>query len=651
MPGFVYYSHTTYRRVTVMLMQIRERASGILAYIIVILISIPFAFWGIQEYLGGGADQNVAEVNGAEITKRVFDNQLQEQKRYLKSLLGDSYDSLYQDDAQLKHTVLDNLIENTLLNDETKQAGYEVSNTQLFERIKSVPQFQNNGKFDQNRYEQLLAAQRRNKVEFEEQLRQEQRINQYQGSIVFSSFLPSADKERFSILKGQKRQFDYIPVQVNVSADQISDNDIAAYYESNKANFKTPAKVKLEYIEIFQQKIADSLDFSEDELLAVYQDEPDRYRSAELRKVSHILFKLDENASEQQVETAFTKANEAAKRIKNGEEFSSVAIELSEDSVSAKQDGNLGFLSRTDIDNPTFVDKLFSMQVADISEPVRTKLGVQIIRLEEITPSKLKPFAEVRMRIKNELRSQTAEQEFIKRVEKLQELSYEHEDTLSVAAENLDVSVGKTDWVSTPTGDGIGSHAKVISAAFSDDVLNKRYNSELLELADGYVAVIRVVEHQDAAIQSVEEVMDSIRVALVHKLGVEQSLQKGKELIAELQNGTNQIEDVAKRNRLELKSSAELLRDDKSVPADVLAHVFTLPTPQSEQPVIDGFESSDGKYIVIRLNKIVDLQDAGAAIEQAEWISTQGKYGRREMSAMLKSLRETGDVEVFVENL
>ena len=192
---------------------------------------------------------------------------------------------------------------------------------------------------------------------------------------------------------------------------------------------------------------------------------------------------------------------------------------------------------------------------------------------------------------------------------------------------------------------------RLISAAFSDDVLNKRYNSELLELADGHVAVIRVIEHQDAAIQPVKEVTDSIRAILVRKIGVEQSLQKGKELIAELQNGTNQIEDVAKRNGLELKSTAELLRDDKSVPADVLAHVFTLPTPQSEQPVIDGFESSGGKYIVIRLNKIIDLQDAGAAMEQAEWISTQGKYGRREMSAMLKALRETGDVEVFVENL
>ena len=634
-----------------MLMQIRERASGILAYIIVILISIPFAFWGIQEYLGGGADQNVAEVNGTEITKRVFDNRLQDQKRYLKSLLGNSYDSLYQDDAQLKQTVLDNLIENTLLNDETKQAGYEISNTQLFERIKSVPQFQNNGKFDQNRYEQLLAAQRRNKVEFEEQLRQEERVNQYQGSIVFSSFLPSADKEKFSALKGQKRQFDYMPVQVNVSPDQVSDNDVAAYYESKKSEFKTAAKVKLEYIEILQQQTADSLEFGEDELLAVYQDEPDRYRSAELRKASHILFKLDENANEQQVETAFTKANDAAKRIKSGEEFSVVANELSEDSVSAKQGGNLGFLSRTDIDNPAFIEKLFSMQVTNTSEPIRTSLGVQIIRLEEIAPSKLKPFAEVRTRIENELRSQAAEQEFIKRVERLQELSYEHEDTLSVAAENLDVSVGDTDWISTPTGSGIGSYAKVISAAFSDDVLNKRYNSELLELAEGHVAVIRVIDHQDAAIQSLEEVADSIQAILVHKKGVEQSLQKGKELIADLQNNVYQIEDAAKEKGMDLKSTAELLRDDKSVPEDVLAHVFTLPVPKNEQPVFDGFQSRDGRYIVIQLNKVVNLQDASAAIEQAEWISTQGKYGRREMSAMLKALRETGDVEVFTEHL
>ena len=634
-----------------MLMQIRERASGILAYIIVILISIPFAFWGIQEYLGGGSDQNVAEVNDTEITKRVFDRQLQEQKRYLKSLLGTSYEKLYPVDDQLKQTVLDNLIENTLLNDETKDAGYKVSDSQLLERIMSVPQFQNDGKFDPIRYEQILASQRRGKVEFEEQLRQEARVNQYQGSIVYSSFLPGADKVQLASLKTQKRKFNYFFVQVDANENEISQEDIATYYETNKVNFKSPAKVKLEFVEIKQQDIADALKFTEDELLAIYDDDPNRYRSAELRSASHILFKLDENASEEQVEAAFVKANDVSEKIKGGSEFSVVAKDYSEDSVSANKGGNLGFLSRTDIDNPVFMDKLFALSAGETSDPIRTRLGVQIVRLDDITPSELQPFAEVRSRIESELRSQAAEEEFIRQAEVLQELSYEYEDTLSVASENLQLQIQFSDWISKLTTEGIASHQKVITTAFSDDVLNKRYNSELLELSTGHVAVIRVSEYEDAKTKSIEEVSNSIKQTLARKNVLERSSQKGMEIINQLQKDPNQMEEIAKQNDYPLVSYDALLRNDESVSEEILTRVFQMPIPKNDQAELDGFISSDGRFAVIRLTQVEEVTDTQGAIDAADWISMQGKYGRREMSSMLKALRETGDVKVFPEHL
>ncbi len=631
-----------------MLMQIRERASGIVAYIIVILISIPFALWGIQEYLGGGSDQIVAEVGDTEITKRVFDNQVQEQRRQLRSILGQSFDALYQDEALLKQSVLDNLVENSLVNGETLAAGYKISDTQLFERIRSVPQFQVDGKFDQTRYDQLLASQGRSKVEFEEQLRQEERVNQYQRSVVFSGFLPGEDKTQFASLKNQKRQFDYFFIQVNADPEKVSSADIEAYYESRKEEFKTPAKVKLEYIELLQQDIADAMEFNEEEIKTAYEDDPDRYRTAELREASHILIKLADHDGEQEVAQAFEKAQEAAKQIKEGKSFAEVAKEFSDDSVSAGKGGNLGFLSRTDIDNPEFMNKLFSMQPNQISEPLRTKIGVQIIRLNEITPSKLRPLAEVRNKVANELRSREAEKEFVKRAERLQDLSYENEDNLDVVAENLGTNVETTDWVVTVTGEGVTSFQKVITAAFSDEVLNKRYNSELLELADGHVAVVRVNEFQDAEIQSLEEVAATIKSTLAQKTAIEQAAEEGKSLIAKLKNVPREFTALTAEKGYSVESSGELLRDDQSVPPQLMSHVFSMPTPKDSQPVVDGLPLSDGRYAVIRLNR-VDAPDA--AVEQAEWISMQGKYGRREMSAMIKALRETGDVRINTENM
>ncbi len=634
-----------------MLIQIRERASGILAYIIVILIAIPFAFWGIQEYFGGPSDRNVAEVNDTEITKRVFDNQLQEQRRQLRSLLGKSYDALYKDEGQLQQNVLDMLIENILLKDETKDAGYRISDTQVFERIKSIPQLQIEGKFDASRYERLLASQRRSKVEFEEQLRQDEQINQYQGSIVYSSFLPRADKARFALLKHQKRQFDYFLIDENVSDGDVSKEEIKIYYESNKEDFKNSAKVKLEYIEIIQQEIADTLEFSEDELHAKYEEDPNRYRRAELRNARHILFKLKQDADEQDIEAAFTRARGAVNKIKDGDEFSVIAKELSEDSVSADRGGSLGFLSRTDMDNPAFVEKLFTMNVGETSNPIKTRLGVQIIHLDEIKPSQLKPFPQVRNRVKNEWRSQVAEQEFVKRAERLQELSYEHEDSLSAAAEGLGVSVNMSEWISSLTSEGIASYPKVISVAFSEEVLSKGFNSELLELADGHVAVVRMLEHQEAEIQPVDEVADLIKAILIFKKSVEESFKKGESVVATLKNESGQIEPIVDENKFTLESPGALLRNDNSVPAEILTHVFKMRMPHDDKSVVDGFQLNNGTYVVIRLNRIEELDDVSSAIDTAEWISTQGKYGRREISAMLKALRETGDVKIFKENM
>lgn len=634
-----------------MLMQIRERATGVFAYIIVILIAIPFAFWGIQEYFGGPADQKVAEVNGEEIIKRIFDSQLQDQRRYLKSLLGNSFDSIYSDEDKLKESVLDTIIQNALLSEETKSAGYRISNTKLSERIQAVPQFQKNGKFDANTYEQLLAAQRRSPPEFEDQLRQEESINQYQGSVVYSSFLPLNDKRRFASLKQQKRNFDYFLIEPDRNSVEVSADEVSTYYESHKESFKTSERVKLEYLEILQKEIGDSLSYSEEELFDSYNDDPSRYQSAELRKASHILLRLSEDAFAEDVELALSRAQAVVDRIRGGEIFASLAEEVSEDGVSAKNGGNLGYLTRSDIDNPAFVEKLFSMNSGEMSSPIRTKLGVQLVQLDDITPSKTKPFEDVRDQIENELRAEVAEHEFVELAEQLSNISYVNEDNLNTAAEALNMKTKSTDWVTGPTLEGIASYPSVIAAAFSDEVLNKGLNSTLLEVADGHVVVVRVVEHENAEIQPLEQIAEAIKQSLGLSKALEQAQGKGSNAIAMLQKDSNQIDVISKGLGVSVQSPGALLRDDDSVPREIANYVFTLSSIENEYPVFDGVQLDSGQYAVVRLNEVVTITEAEADIETAEWISVQGRYGRREMSAMLKALRETGDVTVFPENL
>lgn len=631
-------------------MQIRERTSGILAYIIVILITIPFAFWGIQEYFGAPGDQKVAEVNGEEIVKRVFDAQVQDQRRYLKSILGSSFDSLYSDENKLKQSVLDTLIQNTLLSDETTNAGYRISDKKLAERIQSVPQFQNAGRFDSAKYQQLLVSQNRSPVEFENQLRQEESINQYQGSAVYSSFLPEKDKQKYAALKQQKRDFDYFLIVPDTNSVVVTDSDINEYYQSNKQSFKTLERVKLEYIEIKQKDIAEAFTLSDDEIQSSYDDDPSRYQTPELRKASHILLKLTESASEEQVASALSKLQAVADRIESGEQFASLAKEMSEDSFSAKNGGDLGFVTRTDIDNPVFVQKLFSMQKGDMSVPVRTSLGVQLIKLDDITDPKTKPFEQVRSQIENELRADAADKEYIELIEKLSNLSYVNEDNLEVAAEELNMEVQTSDWIVGAELEGIASYPSIVSAAFSDEVLNKGANSDLIEVADGRALVIRVLEHEPSEVQALEDVEDKVKVTVTSIKAREQLIAKGMDAIDKLNNNSSNIDSMLQQLNVPLVSVGALLRDDESAPSEIVEHVFSLSSAGS-YPVYDGIELDDGQYAVVKLNDVMTVPESGAKVETAEWITVQGEYGRREMQAMLKALRETGDVSIFSENL
>jgi peptidyl-prolyl cis-trans isomerase D len=633
-----------------MLMQIRERASGIFAYIIVILIAVPFAFWGIQEYFGGPADQKVAEVNGEEIVKRVFDAQVQDQRRYLKSILGSSFDSLYSDENVLKQNVLETLIQNTLLSDETKNAGYRISDNKLTERIQSVPQFQNAGRFDSAKYEQLLASQRRSPVEFENQLRQEESINQYQGSAVYSSFLPAKDKQKYAALKQQKRDFDYFLISTDDDSVEVTDNDVSEYYQANKKSFRTLPRVKLEYLEIKQKDIGEVHSFSEEELRSSYADDPSRYQTPELRKANHILLSLADDASEEQVTSALNKLQKVADRIKDGEDFAAIAKEVSEDSFSAKKGGNLGYITRTDIDNPVFVQKLFSMQKGEMSTPVRTSLGVQLIKLEDVTAPKAKPFEQVRSQIENELRADVSAKKYIELAEKLSNLSYVNESSLDAAAEELNIKVKTSDWIVGAELEGIASYPSVVSAAFSDEVLNKGVNSSLLEVADGHAIVVRVLEHEPSEVQSLEDVADKIKLTVKTIKARDQLVARGKEAIEKLNNDASTIEAMLNKLNTQLNLVGVLLRDNESVPSEITEHVFSLSSTDN-YPVFDGIELDNGQFAVVRLNDVVAIDESEAKVETAEWISVQGEYGRREMQAMLKALRETGDVTVFPENI
>ncbi len=290
------------------------------------------------------------------------------------------------------------------------------------------------------------------------------------------------------------------------------------------------------------------------------------------------------------------------------------------------------------------------MKKNDVSVPLRTKLGVQLIKLEDITASKVKPFDQVRSQIENELRADASEKEYIELSERLSNLSYVNEDNLLAAADELDMSVQTTDWIMGAEPEGLASYPTVISAAFSDDVLNKGANSSLLEVAEGHAVVVRILEHEPSEIQSLEEVEGKVKATVKSIKAHDQLLAKATDAIEKLNKNASELDSVLTQNDAPLEKAGNLLRDDESVPSEIVEYAFTL-SAESGFPVFDGIELDDGQCAIIKLNNVAMVSEENANVETAEWISVQGEYGRREMQAMLNALRETRDVVIFSENL
>lgn len=637
-----------------MLMQIRERATGVFAYIIVLLISVPFALWGIQEYFGGPGDAAVAEVNGVEITKQVFDLRLQQQRRYMRSTLGESFDQLYPDEASIKQEVVESMVREQLLRDFIQNSGIAISDVFLAQRIQSVPQLQVDGRFSVERYEQVVQSQRMSKAQFEDQLRQDEASTQYQSSIVFSSFLSKEAEYEYAALKNQTRSFDYFVVSETVEPEAVKSAAIDSYYKKNQERFQAPAQVKLEYIEIDQQVIADAMSFSEQQLLEAYQQDPQSYRTDELRQAKHILFKVAEDATEEQRKATAESAANALVELDAGIEFSTVAKQYSEDAISASNGGDLGFISRQDIDNPVFIDSLFSMKSGQVSPILNTKLGLQIVQLTAIKAPEMVPFKKVRNRIANELRAQRSTQKFASLADRLQELSYEAEDRLESVAETLSLELKTSGWQSVETATGFAAKNKVMETAFSEEVLIKGFNSALIETGDGQVAALRVSEHRPATVLSKAEVESDIRDILSVELAAALNAERATSLMQAMEANSNQnsakLKSLAKAHNASVQTTQNLHRDDASIPPVFVMQAFQMPLPSVDNFSLSSVALRDGSHAVIRLHHNETNIDT-VKVDQAEWIAQQTGYGQRELNAIAKALRETGDVQIFNDKL
>ena len=630
-----------------MLLAIRERVMGIVGWIILAILCIAFAFFGLNSYLESDQAIFAASVNGVEISSGQENLAYQRLRKRMEEMMGSSFDPAMIDESVLRKTALRQIINEELLFQEAADAGFASSDQQLAAQINSINSFKADGKFSKQRYERVLANQGMSPAEFEGQLRRGIISDQLRSGIVVTAAATPNELELAYRLQGQQRRFSYLilPTSSFMSEVKVTDADIEQYYETHGQEFMSPQKVKLQYLELNAAMLAVNSLPDEQTLRALYEEESGLFSSEEERHARHILV-MFQDTDEETIEKATRKADGIIKRLDAGESFADLAREVSEDPGSASSGGDLGFFARG-IMVPEFENAVFGMQVGETSGPIRSAYGIHIIELLEIKPQTVKSFEEVREILANQFLSEERSDLFYEQSEILSNLAFEHPDTLQDAANALGLAIRESDWLGIDGGPGIGENASVIEAAFSDDVLLGGNNSNTLELGDNNMLVIRVFEHRKAEPKPLADVRENIRQRLQDEQARSLAKAKGAELLASLQAGTT-LEQIARQQALETGRTKLLNRNASSPQRSLVSKIFSMAAPKDGRFSSDGLVMENGNYAIVQLEEVNDgLLESLDEAARMQLVQQLGKVqGSIDMSAVMATLNEKASIQI-----
>jgi peptidyl-prolyl cis-trans isomerase D len=616
-----------------MLTKIREKAQGAFAWGILIVICVPFALWGIQNYLGTGEEAPIASVGDKDFYQRDV-NRAYEQ--YSQSLQGMNFD-----EQSLKAQALEKLIKDEVLLQYVRSEGLVTADDTAREFIQSLAYFQVDGKFNEQRYKSMLNLQKMSSGEFVNRIKNALMMEQFQRSLIDSSFATKYDVESFFKIQNQQRDVDYLTVDVQNAAQQPTDEEISAYYQQHQEAYQTPEQMSVEYLELSLEDIAKTITVSDDKLKAFYEDQKDQYTTPERRKISHILFAINDKVDEK---TALEKALKAKSDVAT-KDFAALATEVSDDKLTAKVGGDLG-LFNVGVMEKAFEDAVAALKLGEVSNPVKSAFGYHLIKVTELIPGDIKPFDAVKNEVTKAYQKAQAENAFYESGERLTEMSYEHPDSLKAAADSLGLGIKKSDLFTKDKGDGIAADDKIRSAAFSEEVLHGN-NSTPIELGTDRLVVVRLLEHKAAAAKGLNDVRQDIVAVIQADKAKQQTLEKAKQIKARLLAGES-IQVVAAEAKLQVKTVAGLVRNKEDMPMPVSEAVFKAAKPVGNKPTVIIVAMPTGEQVIVSLSKVKEgvMTEDDKKRQELATKNIAKAFGQSEFNALINSLQSGTKVKV-----
>lgn len=577
----------------------------LMQFILLLFIVPSFALVGISSYVGSGNVDAIAKVGGETISQQEFDNALREQMNRMRERLGAQFDEAIFNTPEAKEAVLTNLITQRVLRVEAKKENLSIPDPILQQTILAFPGLTlPDGAFDYQGYKAALANQGMTPAMFEGNLRQDLAIQQLTSAIQGSAFAPQTVVLQVSAIMGQQREVQALEFNAADFVKQVNITDAALknYYDKHGAQFAVPASAKIEYVLLDGAAIAAQMTVSDDDVQSYYDQNVNNFSTDEQRRASHILIKVDKAASAAEKAAAKAKAEEILALVrKNPASFAELAKQYSQDEGSAQNGGDLDYFGKGMMVKP-FEDAAFKLKKDEISDLVQSDFGYHIIHLTDIKPATVKPLAEVKDQISEEIKKQKASKQFSEMAETFTNTVYEQSDSLKPIADKLKLKIETADNVTdNPNSIEKKTHPtyadpKFLKALFSNDAIKNKRNTEALEVAPNTLISGRIVEYKPASKRPFDEVKDA--VTMLVKVAEAEALAKkaGEEKLASLRTGN--ANDAAGFGPGKLISRTQQV----GIPPDAFNAIMH--ADASKLPAFVGVSFPGQGYTVYRINKI-----------------------------------------------
>jgi peptidyl-prolyl cis-trans isomerase D len=626
----------------------RDGAQGLGAKIIVGIICFVLVVFGFGAFnFLAENEPRAASVNDDEITVRELEIETQRQKRNLQSRMGDEVSPELIDNLVSQQTVLDSLINRTLL----RQTAEDLALVGLAESFRKElidnPNFQVDGVFNQSIYRSTLQNLGYSPQSFQSAMETDAQLSQLVEVYQDTAFTTGRELRDAASMLNQTRDVAYMIIDAAMFEDRVgvSETEIADFYEMHTDQFVTEESFDLAYVEFSDHDRRNEIDISVEDVRSAYESAKAASESNDRRRASHILLEVNENRS---LVVALEEMSNIRSRVIGGEDFSTLAKELSEDPGSGSAGGDLGVAGRGAFVSD-FEDVLWSLATGDVSLPFQTEFGVHLVKLVEIEAVEFPSFDDEQSAMRETLLTERAGRLFEERLAAVDKLAFEETDSLQPIADTHALEIKTVEGLTRSEGVGVFASTKVRQRVLEIDVIDNGFNSRPILIEDTHAVVVRLVDRTASKQRSLNEVREQIIAQLKQDKVDEQVLTMVRDTVVRLENEES-ASDVAARVGATWVRSDDATRAVDNVPTPILQQAFELAVPGERSRSVGETQLEDGKRAIVLVTN-ANLGDFGATTEFERLQLTDQLtdfFGQRDFEGLIQTLRSDASIETGV---